>query len=177
MPGHTRQQVSATGLCDLSPSVHCIGDNVNLCHFVAATWCTNSNQFEFVRKIMSQRQGFFIKMGMLHKGNCRCDLSLRHVAATCHLVCPSLYDWNRLDQFVYMIFRAARESWKHCSRTSCTMLVPLLSLLLLSRLDEMMFSPYKTNTLPSRHARRVTKIISLGELKWIIELKYSMAII
>ena len=32
-PGHTR----VTGLCDLLPSVYCIGDSDNLCHFVAAT--------------------------------------------------------------------------------------------------------------------------------------------
>ena len=42
-------------------------------------------------KILLQRQGFFIKTGMSQKGNCRCDLSLHHVAATYRLVCLGLY--------------------------------------------------------------------------------------
>lgn len=45
-PGHTRQQVAATGLCD--KPLHMYDNNFTFIHFVTAIVSTDSNQFEFV---------------------------------------------------------------------------------------------------------------------------------
>ena len=100
---HTRRLVAATQWGDTSQQqiAPCELENFgeNLCrdlqqNFVAATCRKKSNQTEFVRlcgdKILLQRQRFSIVFSSTHEAICLCNVSPRHVAATCRLVCTDL---------------------------------------------------------------------------------------
>ena len=56
------------------------------------------------RQILLQRQRFSQKLSNTHEAICRCNVSPRHVAATCCLVCTDLYeDRVRRDIISYII--------------------------------------------------------------------------
>lgn len=109
-PGHTRQQVTATCLGELLPTysvyMYCVGNSDHLCQFVTVIWHTNSNQFQFVPLIVETKSSY------RYKGNCPCDLSLHHVGATCHLVCPDLYHMASFSSCEWIIMNPVRNFLK-----------------------------------------------------------------
>ncbi len=66
-------------------------DNAVFAHFLAVISRTNSNWFEFVGLIAATKScrsdGLSQKCTMLHEATCCSNLSPRHVAATCRLLC------------------------------------------------------------------------------------------
>ena len=79
--------VSATEFCRGDKSYKfCL-----ICFF--ATCCCN--------KIMLQRRKFSQKFSITDEAICRCDVSLRHVATTCRLLCVGHYDFMT-GEFYFM---------------------------------------------------------------------------
>ena len=69
-------------------------------NFVVATSRTNSVWFHFFAtcccdKILLQRQRFSQKLSSTNEAICRCDVSSRHVSATCRLVCTDLKEGGK----------------------------------------------------------------------------------
>ena len=55
------------------------------------------------RQILLQRQRFSQKLSGTHEATCRCNVSPRHVAATCRLVCTDLYTrWPSTNPFAWL---------------------------------------------------------------------------
>ena len=69
--------VSETEFCRCNKSQKIMSD------WICATCCGN--------KILLQLQRFSQKFSSTHGAICRCNVSLRHVAATCRLVCTDLH--------------------------------------------------------------------------------------
>lgn len=80
----------------------------------------------------------------------------------------SIFFFCKLHQIcvIYLIFRVARKSWRLFLRMHCMLLVPLVSLLLSSRLDQITVSLYNISVLPRRQAGRITKVIKWEKLSW-----------
>ena len=105
--------VSETEFCRYSKSQKIMSD------WICATCCGN--------KILLQLQRFSQKFSSTHGAICRCNVSLRHVAATCRLVCTDLHvvfvqrrlrnEQKKRDALAELLFchatRSNQGSWAH----------------------------------------------------------------
>ena len=90
-PRHMMRQIAATHRVDRSPRLLCCCDKAACAYFVAAIFCTNSNQFEFVRQIAATKlYRSDNDFHMSHEAICCGNLSRRYVAVICRIVCLGL---------------------------------------------------------------------------------------